>query len=112
MGISEWLFGRKKVKAIETTQNASKASTKSQQVTRFPLADTKGEASSILEYLDNSNGTDELYQMLRTRSAIDIEKVCRTYPIDTLRLDWPSVQNDFRNNQRFELVTVFAQILV
>jgi hypothetical protein len=112
MGIREWLFGRKKVKATETTQNTSRASTKSQQVTRPPLADTKSEASSILEYLDKSKGTDELYQMLRTRSATEIEEVCRTYPIDTLRLDWPSVQNDFRNNQRFELVTVFAEILV
>lgn len=112
MGISEWLFGRKKVKATEKTQNASNASTKSQQVTRSPLANTKGEAFSILEYLDNSNGTDELYQILRTRSATEIEKVCRTYPIDTLHLDWSSVKNDFKNNQRFELVTVFAQILV
>lgn len=67
---------------------------------------------SLLEYLDNSKGTDELYEMLRTRSATDIEEMCRTFPIETLRLDWGSIQEDFRNNRRFELITFLAQILV
>lgn len=69
-------------------------------------------SSSLLEYLDRSEGTDELYEMLRTRSAAEIEEVCRTFPIETLRLDWGSIERDFRNNKRFELITLLAQILV
>jgi hypothetical protein len=69
-------------------------------------------SSPLLEYLDLAKGTDELYEMLRTRSTAEIEQVCRTFPIETLRLDWGSIQQDFRNNQRFELITVLAQILV
>lgn len=67
---------------------------------------------SLLESLDNSEGTDELYEMLRSRSATEIEEVCKTFPIETLRLDYDSVQEDFRNSRRFELITVLAQILV
>lgn len=68
--------------------------------------------SSLLEYLDESEGTDELYEMLRSRPASEIEEVCKTFPIETLRLDWDSIQRDFRNNRRFELITILAQILV
>lgn len=68
--------------------------------------------SSLLEYLDESEGTDELYEMLRSRPASEIEEVCKTSPIETLRLDWDSIQRDFRNNRRFELITILAQILV
>ena len=66
----------------------------------------------LLEFLDNSNGTDELYEMLRTRPAAEIEHVCRSYPGGAIHLDWESIQSDFRNNQRFELITMLAQILV
>lgn len=66
----------------------------------------------LLEFLDNSKGTDELYEMLRTRPAAEVEQLCRSYPCDTIRLDWESIQNDFRNNQRFELITMLAQIFV
>ena len=81
---------------------------------RFAFRSTTGTGrdSSLLAFLDNTKGTDELYEMLRTRSAAEIESLCTAYPIEQLRLDWSSVQNDFRNNQRFELVTVLAQVLV
>ena len=72
----------------------------------------KSTSSGLLEYLDKCEGTDELYEMLRTRSVSDIEDVCRTFPIDTLRLDWDSIQRDFRMSKRFELITVLAQILI
>ena len=64
------------------------------------------------EYLDGAGGTDELYEMLRSRPQADIEEICKTYPIEALRLDWNSIQKDFRNNKRFELITFLAQILV
>lgn len=72
----------------------------------------KSTPSGLLEYLDKCEGTDELYAILRTRSASDIEDVCRTFPIETLRLDWDSIQRDFRMSKRFELITVLAQILI
>lgn len=68
--------------------------------------------STLLEFMDRSKGTDELYEMLRSRSPAEIEQLCRTFPVESLRLDWGSIQSDFRNNQRFELITVLAQILV
>jgi len=68
--------------------------------------------SNLLEYFDQSEGTDELYEMLRSHPASEVEEVCKAFPIETLRLDWDSIQRDFRNNKRFELITVFAQILV
>jgi hypothetical protein len=66
----------------------------------------------LLEYLDKSEETDKLYEMLRSRNVSEIEELCKTFPIETLRLDWDSIQRDFRNSKRFELVTFFAQILV
>ena len=69
-------------------------------------------ASGLLAYLDASEGTDELYEMLRSRSAAELEELCRSYPIEELRLDWGSIQQDFRHNRRFETITVLAQILV
>lgn len=72
----------------------------------------KNMPSNLLEYLDQSEGTDELYEMLRSRSASEMEEVCKTFPIETLCLDWDSIQRDFRNSRRFESITVFAQILV
>jgi predicted transcriptional regulator len=73
---------------------------------------TVGSSPSLLEYLDAAKGTDELYEMLRTRSASEIEALCKTFPIEALRLDWNSIQRDFRNNKRFELILVFTQILL
>lgn len=72
----------------------------------------KNMPSNLLEYFDQSEGTDELYEMLRSRSASEMEEVCKAFPIETLCLDWDSIQRDFRNSRRFELITVFAQILV
>jgi len=66
----------------------------------------------LLEYLDKSEETDKLYEMLRSRNVSEIEELCKTFPIETLRLDWDSVQRDFRNSKRFELITFFAQTLV
>ena len=65
-----------------------------------------------LELLDNSETAADLYAMLRTRSVADLEEICAQFPIAQLRLDWPSIQADFRNNKRCEIITVFAQILV
>ena len=72
----------------------------------------KNVSSNLLDYLDQSEGTDELYEILRSRSALEIEELCKTFPIETLCLDWDSIQRDFRNNKRFELITIFAQVLV
>lgn len=91
MGIFDTLFGKKKKRDAAPSRVSS--------------------ASSFLEYLDKSEGTDELYQMLRSRPASEIKEACKTFPIETLRLDWDSTQRDFRN-KRFELITAFAQILV
>jgi len=66
----------------------------------------------LLEYLDNSEGTDELYEMLRSRPAQEIEDLCMTFPIESLSLDYDSTTRDFRNNKRFEIITILAQILV
>lgn len=86
--------------------------------------------SSLLEFLDKSKGTDELYEMLRTRSVAEIEEFCRTFPIDSIRLSWGSIGADaktgdvhailsevgseagLRDIKRFELITVMAQVLV
>jgi hypothetical protein len=67
---------------------------------------------TLLEFMDRSKGADELYEMLRSRSPVEIEQLCRTFPVESLRLDWDSIQSDFRNSQRFESVTILAQILV
>jgi len=72
----------------------------------------KVSSPNLLDYLDRSEGTNELYEMLRTRPKDDIADECKTFPIDSLRLDWGSIEQDFRNNRRFELVTVLAQVLV
>lgn len=74
--------------------------------------DANKKPAHLLEYLDSAGGTDELYEMLRSRPASEIEEICRTYPIEDLRIDWDSIQKDFLNNRRFELITLLAQILV
>lgn len=73
---------------------------------------TVSSSPALLKYLDAAKGTDELYEMLRTCSASQIKELCKTFPIETLQLDWNSIQRDFRNNKRFELILVFAQILL
>lgn len=90
----------------------------------------KKESSSLLEFLDKSKGTGDLYEMLRTRSAAEVEEVCRTFPIENIRLNWGSIGADakagdmhailseigseagMRDIKRFELVTNMAQVLV
>jgi hypothetical protein len=101
MGLLDRFFG-KKVKKEDTPITTT-------QVRRTM---EKRAPSNMLEYMDMSKGTDELYEMLRNRPVSDIEEVCKTFPIETLRLDWDSIQRDFRNNKRFELISVLAQILV
>jgi len=101
MGIFGRLFGRGKSK--ESGPPTPTCPT-SQHVGATP--------SNLLEYLDESEGTDELYELLRTRSADEIAEVCRAFPIESLRLDWGSIEHDFRNSRRFELITALAQILV
>lgn len=101
MGLLDKLFG-KRTKKEDASPTASPIQPQREKSTTL----------SLLEYLDRSEGTDELYEMLRTRSSTEIEQVCKTFPIETLRLDWGSIQQDFRNNRRFELITVLAQILV
>ena len=78
----------------------------------YSHSERRARHQSLLQYLDKSEGTDELYEMLRSRPASEIEEVCKTFPIETLSLDWDSIQSDFRNNKRFELITLLAQILV
>ena len=101
MGLLDRLFGTKVKKEVASTAT-----------TPVQRKQEKTTPSSLLEYLDKAEGTDELYEMLRTRPASDIEEVCRTFPIETLHLDWDSIQRDFRINKMFELITVLAQILV
>lgn len=101
MGIFDKLFGKKKKGEVAPLP-----------VSPAGRQEVKDTPSSLLEYFDKSEGTDELYEMLRSRHASEIEEVCKTFPIETLRLDWDSIQRDFRNNKRFELITVLAQILV
>jgi hypothetical protein len=101
MGLLDRLFG-KRTKREDAPSAASPVQPQREKST----------PSSLLEYLDKSEGTDELYEMLRGRPASEIEEVCRTFPIETLRLDWDSIKSDFRNSKRFELITVLAQILV
>jgi hypothetical protein len=72
----------------------------------------KSEPSGLLKQIDTFEGTDELYEMLRTRPAAEIEVLCRTLPIESMKLDWDSIQSDFRHNKRFEIITVLAQTLV
>lgn len=70
-------------------------------------------ATDLLEYLFSAKGTDELYEALRTRSASEIEEVCRTFPIEELSLAGGSLSSlDMRSIQRFELVTILAQVLI
>jgi len=52
--------------------------------------------SDLLNYLDRSSSTDELYEMLRTRSATEITDVCKTFPIESIHLHWGSVGDDAR----------------
>jgi hypothetical protein len=97
------------------------------------IISSSGEArrsSDLVHYLDRSKGTDELYEMLRTRSAAEIEDVCRRFPIENIRLNWGSAGTDARAGdtrailsevlseegkrdiKRFELITVLAQVFV
>ena len=76
------------------------------------ITSEKTPADNLLDLMDKSSGTDGLYEMLRTHTPAQIEQLCRTYPIESLRLDWDSLQRDFQNNKRFEMITVLAQILI
>jgi len=98
MGIFDKLFGMKKAKENKEIEKLVK--------------DRQKRTQALLEYLDSAKGTEELYEMLCTRSADEIEELIRTFPIETLRLDWDSVAQDFRNHKRFEIITFLAQILV
>jgi len=100
MGIFTKLLKRKKkTKSPSTTSHVQVKNERSTQ-------------TNLLEYFDKAEGTDELYEMLRSYPVSKIEDVCKTFPVETLRLDWNSIQSDFRNNKRFELITILAQILV
>jgi len=111
MSIRDWVFGRKNVKLASAREKGAQP-VASNETPKPDQEQTRKDPSSLLEYLDRSNGTDDLYEILRTRSVAELEELCNTYPIESLRIDWPSVQSDFRNNQRFELITFLAQILV
>jgi tetratricopeptide (TPR) repeat protein len=75
-------------------------------------AAAKAGAGSWLQYLDNSQGTKDLYELLRSRSTSEIDEICRKFPIAALRLDYESVQQDFLNYKRFEVITTLAEILL
>jgi hypothetical protein len=106
MGLFDRLFKKR-----TTTSDPSHQSTPS-TAAHPQVQPAKASSPNLLDYLDKSKGTDETYEMLRSRSKGEIEEVCRTFPIETLRLDWGSIQQDLRNLQRFEVITVLAQILV
>lgn len=121
MGFLSRLFGKKQ--ATAATPPAKPA--------RSPSSTAAGPRSSdLLDYLERSKGTDELYEILRTRSAAEIEDACRRFPIESMRLNWGSTGADtragdmrailsevlseegMRDIKRFELITVLAQVCV
>ena len=95
-----------------------------------PASRQEEEASPLVKLLDRSEGVDALFETLRTRSAAEIESLCKTYPIDSIRTDWGSqselaksgevgaIASEYfkdgamRDIRRFEIVTTLAQTLV
>ncbi len=67
---------------------------------------------NILDVLETAEGETALYEIIKTRSASEVESFLATFPFDELRLDSASVQSDFPHHKRFELITWFAEILV
>jgi hypothetical protein len=122
MGLLDRLFGkRQRAPAVPAPAKATPAPSSGGRTTR---------SSDLLQYLDQSKGTDELYEMLRMRAAAEIEDVCKRFPIDSIRLDWGSLggaaragdaqailsevlsEDGKRDIKRFELITVLAEVLV
>lgn len=74
-------------------------------------------SSVLLRELDQTEGVNDLCAFIRTHSLEDVTAVCRSYPIDGIRLDWHGVgdltsEPAMRDIRRFELITTLAQILV
>lgn len=99
MGIFDRLFGGKskdsEVKEVAQTQKARSTT-----------------PSLLIKYFDKSERVEDLFEMIRTRSVQEIEELCKTFPIETLHLDWGSVRRDFLNFNRFEKIICLVDIFV
>jgi hypothetical protein len=121
MGFFNRLFEKKQAAAATSPARPAQSS---------PSTAAGHESSGVLDSLERCKGTDELYEMLRTRSAAEVEDACRRFPIESIRLNWGSAGADARTGdteailseilseqgmrdiKRFELITVLAQTCV
>lgn len=65
----------------------------------------------IIESLEKSTNSDDIINVLKNNPEEIIEQLCTSFPIESLHLDYESVQRDFNNCKRFEIVIYMAQIL-
>ena len=113
MGIFERFFGKGKKKVSPTAAGSRPQVQPGPAATPRPPVQTAPAASpSLIDQMEHFSGIADLFGLLRDHSASEIEQVCREFPIESLCLDYGSVTRDFRNSQRFELITYLAQILV
>jgi hypothetical protein len=114
MSIMNWLRRKKQVKqgVLPPVVNSQPKQVQSQGLK--PTQEGKSSVNDLLEFLIGGKGTDELYEMLRTRPVSDIEELCRTFPFETLRIDWDhtKIKSNFPDSKKFEMITFLAQILI
>jgi len=68
--------------------------------------------ADLITFIENSKGSEDIYEMLRSRSVEEIRQFCVSYPIDALHLDFESISQDFRHSKRFEFLTVLAEVFL
>lgn len=67
---------------------------------------------NLLSEFDSFNEVQDLGGFLKKHSEEEIMSFIDTFPFGELKLDYASLQKDFRNSRRFEMVLYLASILL
>lgn len=93
------------------TESASSILTPSEKEKARRKKETSKTSSSdeIIQYFDKLDGGKGIASMIRSRSVNDVETICSSYPLETIRLE---NELDLENTNRFERIICLARTLV
>ena len=110
MSIIERLFG-KKSRLPAKGQEATMADVRTEP-SLGSQRETGGSGSALLAEFDTFKELTQLGRFLKGHSQADLERFIERFPFSELSLDYKSMEQDFRNSTRCEMILHLAKILL